>query len=436
MQCILDSVMHEPVFQHETPSYAQTSLPGRLQLPSTKAAWDSDRRIPWHTRRAGSCAPKRSYFSNAFPKIPLRPSKSLRLYPTIEKRPKGVQVKAVVITGVESIEVAEVEDPTLRDEQDAIVQVERMAICGSDLHPYRGEWGDPTGQRPGHELIGTIVEAGSGVRARRVGERVLMSGAVGCGLCSLCGVGLVSKCTGFSVLGIPMLGDYPGGQSEYVTVPCADSTLWPIPEGVTPEQALLLTDALATGWQGANRGRVREGDSVAIVGFGPIGMCAAMSSRALGAWDVFVLDPLPSRRAFAEELGFQALDPSAAGTPETIRELSSGGVDAAIEAAGRVASLETAIASTHARGTISVVSAPSEPIPAELPDRLLKTQRMVTTTASPQRAWSQLVPRLAEVAFQDADRIFSHRMSLDSAADAYRLFSSRPDHCRKIQLDP
>ncbi|MCH2171934.1 alcohol dehydrogenase catalytic domain-containing protein [Myxococcota bacterium] len=347
-----------------------------------------------------------------------------------------MSVRAVVITGVESVEVANVEDPGLRHPEDAILQVERMAICGSDLHPYRGEWGDPTGQRPGHEVIGTIVEVGAGVRTRKVGERVLMSGAIGCGACSLCGMGLVSRCSDFSVLGIPMLGTYPGGQAEYVTVPRADGTLWPIPEGVSAERALLLTDVLSTGWQGARRAGVTEGQSVAIVGFGPVGMCAAVSSRALGAWDVLVVDPLPSRRAFAEELGFAAFDPGVSEAIESVRERSSGGVDAAIEAAGRNASMETAIAATHARGTISVISAPSEALSDELPSRLATTQRMLMTTASPQRAWPQLFPRLGEPAFREIDRIFSHRLCLDDAADAYQLFSSRPDECRKVQLDP
>lgn len=345
-------------------------------------------------------------------------------------------MRAVVITGVESVEVANVEDPVLRHGADAIVQVERMAICGSDLHPYRGEWGDPTGQRPGHEVIGTIVEVGPEVRTRQVGERVLMSGAIGCGACSLCDVGLVSRCAGFSVLGIPMLGTYPGGQAELVTVPQADGTLWPIPEGVSPEQALLLTDILSTGWQGARRAGVSEGQSVAVVGFGPVGMCAAVSSRALGAWDVLVLDPLPSRRAFAAELGFTAFDPLAADTIEAVRAHSSGGVDATIEAAGRNAAMEAAISVTHARGTVSVISAPSEPPSEGLPARLAETQRMLTTTASPQRAWPQLVPKLGEPAFQHIERIFSHRLPLEAAAEAYQLFSSRPDECRKIQLDP
>jgi threonine dehydrogenase-like Zn-dependent dehydrogenase len=345
-------------------------------------------------------------------------------------------VKAVVITGVEAIEVANVEDPGLRHAGDAIIQVERMAICGSDLHPYRGEWGDPTGQRPGHEVIGTILEVGSEVRVRKVGERVLVSGAIGCGSCSLCDVGLSSRCSDFSVLGIPMFGTYPGGQAERVTVPQADGTLLPIPEGVSPERALLLTDVLSTGWLGAQRAGVSEGQSVAVVGFGPVGMCAAVSSRALGAWDVFVLDPLPSRRAFAEELGFKAFDPAEAETIEAVRTLSSGGVDASIEAAGRNASMEAAIATTHARGTVSVVSAPSEAIAEDLPHRLAETQRMVSTTASPQRAWPQLLPRLEEPAFRGVDRIFSHRLPIDDAAAAYELFSSRPDECRKIQLDP
>ncbi|MCE2389969.1 MAG: alcohol dehydrogenase catalytic domain-containing protein [Proteobacteria bacterium] len=340
-----------------------------------------------------------------------------------------------MFSGVRAAETVDVADPVLRSPTDVILSVERTAICGSDLHPYRGEWGDPGGQRPGHEFIGTIVEAGRDVRSRRRGERVLCSGAVGCGECPACAQGLSAACvSGMKVFGIPMMTDYPGGQAEYVAVPSADFSLLPIPEEVAPEAALLLTDNLATGWQAAQRAGVREGNSAVVVGFGPVGMCAAMSARELGAWDLFVIDPLGSRREFAASLGYRAFD----ATPEAeaeIVELTGGGADCVLETAGRDASMRSAVAVAHPSATISSVSVPSEPYSAEPSERRLPTQRFRSSVASPQRAWPQLIPRLGSPALARLAEIFSHRLPLARSAEAYALFSERPDECRKILFD-
>ena len=344
-------------------------------------------------------------------------------------------MKCVMFSGVRSAKAVEVADPGLRSPKDAILAVERTAICGSDLHPYRGEWGDPEGQRPGHEFIGTIVETGPEVRNRRRSERVLCSGALGCGECAVCAQGLSAACpSGMRVLGIPMMTDYPGGQAEYVAVPSADSGLLPIPETVSSEAALLLTDNLATGWQAAQRAGVREGHCTVVVGFGPVGMCAAMSARELGAWDVFVIDPLARRREFALSLGYQALD----ATPEAeaeILERTGGGADSVIETAGRDASMRSAVAVAHPTATLSSVSVPSEPYSVEPAERLGSTQRFRSSVASPQRAWPQLLPRLGSPAFARLAEIFSHRLPLEQAAEAYALFSERPEECRKILFD-
>jgi threonine dehydrogenase-like Zn-dependent dehydrogenase len=344
-------------------------------------------------------------------------------------------VKSVVFSGVQKAEVVEVPDATIRMPTDAILAVERTAICGSDLHPYRGEWGDPAGQRPGHEFIGQIIEVGGDVRDRRVGERVLSSGAVGCGICAVCAHGLSSAClSGMKVLGLPMLTDYPGGQAEYVVVPSADSALHPIPESVSSEAALLLTDNLATGWQGALRAGVREGSSVVVVGFGPVGMCAAMAARALGAWEIFVVDPIETRREFAKSLGYTALDATKESEVE-ILERTFGGVDAAVETAGREVSTRMACAVTQASGIVSAVSVSTEEY-AHAPIELLKLgQRYRQTTASPQRAWPQLLPRLGDPAFARLPEIFSHRLPLEDAAKAYDLFANHPADCRKVQLE-
>ena len=343
-------------------------------------------------------------------------------------------MKSVVFTGERKAECIEVEDPSIGSPHEAIIQVEQTAICGSDLHPYRGEWGDPTGQRPGHEFIGTVVATGREVADHRIGDRVLVSGAIGCGTCAVCSHGLSSACREMKVLGIPSLSDYPGGQAEFVAVPAADASLLRIPPQVTCESALLLTDNLATGWQGARRAGITEGDRVAVVGFGPVGMCAAMSARALGAWEIYVFDPIPARRDFAASLGAIPIDATDDAAAEIV-EHTAGGVDAVIETAGRSASIRSAFAVAHATACISAVSVPSEPYeqpPAELRG---PTQRFVETVASPQRAWPQLFDRMDSPAFAHLDDVFSHRFALTDAAAAYGLFSDHPSDCRKILFD-
>lgn len=344
-------------------------------------------------------------------------------------------MKSVVFTGVGHAEAAQVADPELRSSGEVILKVSHAAICGSDLHPFRGEWGDPTGQRPGHEVIGEIVEVGADVRDRCLGEQVLASGAVGCGTCVPCTHSLAAACAdGAQVLGIPMLSDYPGGQAEYVAVPSADATLLPIPDGMTPDQALLLTDNLATGWQAAVRAGIREGDAAVVVGFGPVGMCAAMSCRELGAWNVYVIDPLESRRSFAAKLGCQAYDATEDAVAE-IRELTGGGASGVVETAGREAAVRSAFAVAHATATVSSISVPSEVYTTQPTEHVGPAQRYISTMCSPQRAWRELLPRLGSAAFEQLGEVFSHRMTLDDATAAYDLFANRPDECRKVQFE-
>lgn len=347
-------------------------------------------------------------------------------------------MRAVVFEAAGRAATTTVPDAAIANPHEVIVQVDATAICGSDLHPYRGEWGDPAGQRPGHEFIGTVVEVGTDVVRNQVGDRVIVSGSIGCGRCPSCAIDLHASChAGFVVMGIPSMSAYPGGQAEAVVVPNADTTTRAVPQAMSDEQALLLTDNLATGWQGVERARVREGDTVLVAGFGPVGMCAAMSAVAQGAWQVIVTDPVASRRAFAERLGYAAVDPGVDDAASAVVALAGGaGVDAAIEAAGRSAAVELCLAAAHPSAIVSAISVPSEPYPDDLFASMAPTQRYRTTVASPQRAWGPLLANLDGAAFAGVDEIFSHSMPLDDAAQAYELFANDVDNCRKVQLRP
>lgn len=190
-------------------------------------------------------------------------------------------MRAVVINGTRDVTVEKVDDPVLSGPDGAIVQVTASALCGSDLHFYEGDFA-VSGLRPGHEVVGTVLETGSAVGRVRVGDRVLVSPVFGCGKCAGCAAGNGIDCTGG---GLRVLGsgpDLPGGHAEAVEIPVADMALLPIPEDISVDNAVLLTDALPTGWTAASRADIRPGSTVLVIGLGPVGLYALQSAQVLG----------------------------------------------------------------------------------------------------------------------------------------------------------
>jgi len=263
-------------------------------------------------------------------------------------------VKALCWTGVNKLEVQEVPEPTIVNSHDAIVKVLLTTTCGSDLHLLSGYI--PTmraGDVIGHEFLGEIVEVGSGVTNRRVGDRVTVCSFISCGQCSYCKRGLWSLCDNSNPnWGIPesMWGGAPGGcygyshamggwagsHAEYIRVPYADQGAFPVPDGVSNERALFASDAAPTGWTGADLGGVSPGDVVAVWGAGGVGQMAARAAMLLGAEKVVVIDRFPERlRQVTEKIGAEVLDYSTTQVLPALRELSGGrGPDVCIEAVG------------------------------------------------------------------------------------------------------
>jgi len=263
-------------------------------------------------------------------------------------------VKAVCWTGVNKLEVQEVAEPTIVNSHDAIVKVLLTTTCGSDLHLLSGYI--PTmrgGDVIGHEFIGEIVEVGSSVTNRRVGDRVTVCSFISCGQCSYCKGGLWSLCDNSNPnWAIPeaMWGGAPGGcygyshamggwagsHAEYIRVPYADQGAFPVPDGVSNERALFASDAAPTGWTGADLGGVSPGDVVAVWGAGGVGQMAARAAMLLGAERVVVIDRFAERlRQVTEKIGAETLDYSTTEVLPALRELSGGrGPDVCIEAVG------------------------------------------------------------------------------------------------------
>jgi len=342
-----------------------------------------------------------------------------------------------VLNGPGDVTVEDVDDPVLTGPDGVILRVERTAICGSDLHPYHGDGLRP-GLRLGHEFIGTVIDAGAEVRSVRVGDRVLASGVVGCGRCRQCRTGWPMRCesNAYAVFGAA-LGDLPGGQAEAVAVPAADAFVTPIPEAVTDEQAVLLTDILPTGFIGARRADIAPGSTVAVIGLGPVGICAVRSAMLYSPARILAVDPVAHRRAHAECIGAEPIDPAEGGAFGQILEATGGrGADAVIEAVGRDETINDAIMAVRPGGTVSVVGVSSNfahPFPMVV--AMVKGITFRICVADIPSTWDNLIPLVANGKLHPED-VFTHRMGLSEAPDAYRLFDAKDDGVVKVLLDP
>jgi len=343
-------------------------------------------------------------------------------------------VKAVVLRGPGDVGIDDVADPAILDPGDAIVAVRATAICGADLFPFHGMTpGFEPGTILGHEFAGEVVEVGAEVRSVRPGQRVVNASMISDGTCPSCLAGRVTQCEGRSLFGYS--GVYPrldGGQAELVRVPQADRALRPLPKEVTDEAAVFLADILPTGHAAVVRGDVAPGDTVAVVGCGPVGLMAVLCAKGL-AGRVLAIDGVPERRRVAEALGAEPIDPADAGP--TLEAATDGlGADVVIEAAGSPGGLDASLRLARGRGVVSVVGAHFEP---DYPlDNALMFERELTLRFSigdPTADGGLLLDRIASGDL-DPTPVVTHRLPLEEAAEAYRLFDSR--EATKVVLHP
>jgi threonine dehydrogenase-like Zn-dependent dehydrogenase len=345
-------------------------------------------------------------------------------------------MRAVVLHGERDVAVEEVPDPTLPGPDGLLLRVDRTAICGSDLHLYHGPMTVP-GAHLGHEFVGTVEEVGAGVRTVRAGDRVLVSGVIGCGSCPACRAGDVVVCqnAGTKVFGTSL--ELPGGQAEAVAVPSADTSVLTIPEGISDEQAVLLTDILPTGYLGALRADITPGDVVVVIGLGPVGVFALQCALLHGPSRILAVDMVPERLARAAELGAEPIDARDSDTVAKVYEATGGrGAQAVIEAVGADQSITDAILCAAPGGTISVIGVNLNlAYPFPMPVALFKRLTFRVTLASIPTTWSALIPLIATGKLHPED-VFTHRMGLSEAAEAYRIFDAREDGVLKVLLDP
>lgn len=340
-------------------------------------------------------------------------------------------MKALVYHGAGHKAWEEVPDPALTAPTDAIVRVDTTTICGTDLHIMKGDVAAVTdGRVLGHEAVGTVLEVGADVNGLAVGDKVIVPAITNCGTCSYCRAGMPAHCQSTGGIGWIFGHLIDGTQAEYVRTPFAATSLVKVPEGMTDEQVLFLTDILPTGYEiGVLNGDVSEGKTVAVIGVGPVGLASVMTARMRGASRVIAVDGDEFRLATAREFG--ATDTVRVGdgdVVEQIRAMTSDGlgVDTAIEAVGIPATFATALAAIRPGGTMANVGVHGSPV--ELPIQDLWIQNITIRTGLVNGV---TIPDLlggisrGEIA---PEKFATHRFALGDIEQAYDVFGAAAEH--------
>lgn len=331
--------------------------------------------------------------------------------------------------------VEEVPSPRLDGIDEAIVKVEACAVCGSDLHIYHGRVKIEPGFTIGHEFVGTVTEAGAGVSRVAVGDRVLGCFQTACGTCPNCLRGSYHRCERGRTFGHgAAMGDLQGSQAEQVLVPNADLTLRKVPEGMSAQTAIFAGDVMGTGYHAIASSGMRTGDTVAVLGLGPVGLCVVQAARAAGAAAVLAVDSVPQRLAIAQSFGAQPLELDGVDVKAAVRSATGGrGVDLAVDAVGNPRALELAISLARAAGEVVALGVYAERCEVHMGLLWIKGLTLHTGLAN---VIAHVDPVLAMMSAGTLDPgpLISHHMSLDAAPEAYALYDRR--EALKILLEP
>ena len=348
-------------------------------------------------------------------------------------------MKALLFDDVRQIHHTTVPDPVIREAGDVIVEVQVSAVCGSDLHVYRGlETGLDAGTVMGHEFVGRIVDSGSGVARFRSGDLVVSPFTTSCGACFYCRTGLTSRCLSGQLFGWVEKGrGLHGAQAELVRVPLADSTLVRVPEGTPAEQALFAGDVLASGWFGAESAGAAPGAVTAVVGCGPVGLMAVIAARELGAERIFALDAVPERLALAVRYGAEAMDVGAGDVVMRIRDATEGrGADAVVEAVGSPQATRLAFDLVRPGGTLAAVGVHTESHFAFRPGEAYDKNLTYRAGRAPVRRLIERLLPLVQSGKYDFGALISHRLPLADGPRGYDLFDRHVEGCTKVILLP
>jgi 2-desacetyl-2-hydroxyethyl bacteriochlorophyllide A dehydrogenase len=331
--------------------------------------------------------------------------------------------------------VDDVAEPKLLAPSDALVRIEATGVCGSDLHIYHGRVQIEPGFVIGHEYVGTVVAAGENVTEVAEGDRVLGCFCTACGVCFFCRRGDYHKCDAGRTFGHgATLGSLPGTQAELALVPNANLTLRRVPQGMSDDAALFAGDVMGTGYHAIVSAGMRGGDAVAVLGLGPVGLCAVQAARAMGAAQVLAIDSVADRLDVAKSFGATPIHLEEDDPRGAIKALTDGrGVDVAVDAVGHPQALELACRLARKAGTVSVIGVYAERVEVHMGLVWIKALKLVTGHANVIRHVDPVLSMMA-AGLLDTGPLVTHHMPLVDAPEAYALYDRR--EALKIVLKP
>jgi alcohol dehydrogenase len=353
-------------------------------------------------------------------------------------------MKAAVFVAPGRIELQEKPVPEIGPGE-ALVKVTTTTICGTDVHILKGEYPVRSGLTVGHEPVGVIAKLGVGVTGYKVGQRVVMGAITPCGQCHGCLEGDPAQCGSTSERGFARaLGGWKFGntidgcQAEYVRVPAAQANLTPVPDELTDEQVLMCPDIMSTGFGGAERGRIRIGDTVVVFAQGPIGLCATAGAKLMGATQIIAVDGIRERLEMSRRLGadltidYHTTDPVAA-----VMEATDGrGADVAIEALGTQGTFESALRVLRPGGVLSSLGVYSGKLtmPLDAFAAGLGDHTVVSTLCPGGKARMRRLMNVVASGRADLRALVTHRFTLDQIVEAYDLFANQRDGVLKVAI--
>ncbi|WP_027628090.1 zinc-dependent alcohol dehydrogenase [Ruminiclostridium cellobioparum] len=375
-------------------------------------------------------------------------------------------MKAIVYEGIKNVKVKNIGDPQIRNDDDIIVKVTSTAICGSDLHLIHGMVPNmPFGFVLGHETMGIVVEAGKGVHKVKKGDRIIVPFPISCGHCWYCEHDLWSQCDNSNANGetgaifgySKTYGGYDGGQAEYLRVPYANVGPVQVPDDLTDEQVLFLTDILPTSYWGVENGGVKKGDTVVVLGCGPVGLLSVKWAFFHGADRVIAVDYIDYRLQHAAKYGAEVINfEEHENTGEYIKEITHGGADVVIDCVGMdgkmttfeiietamklqggsKSAIELATQAVRKGGTVSMVGVYGARYNMFPLGDFFSRNITLKMGQCPAHTYVDRILKLIGEGKFDATDIITHKLSLDMGEHGYKIFDKKEDHCIKVILKP